>query len=97
MWPKSHLVRLACSERYVKDGHTDNVELSEVRLMSFWEKPQTQRCHAIQVEVNGQWQDVPIPAGHIAIFPGYTLERATCGLIKATKHRVVSTSPLRSK
>ena len=27
--------------------------------------------------------------GSIAVLAGYTLERATCGLIKAAKHRVV--------
>ena len=38
----------------------------------------------------GDWRHVTLPAGHVAILPGYTLERATCGLVKATPHRVVS-------
>lgn len=33
-----------------------------------------------------------VPVRHVAILPGYTLERATCGLVKATIHRVVSMS-----
>ncbi len=45
----------------------------------------------IQVQqISGVWKDVTLPAGHVAILPGYTLERATCGLVKATTHRVVS-------
>jgi hypothetical protein len=38
---------------------------------------------------NGEWADVFLPEGHVAVLAGYTLERATCGLIKAAKHRVV--------
>ena len=70
-------------------GHQSEsaIEISDLGYVKF----PVYQGGSIQVEVNGQWQDVPIPAGHIAIFPGYTLERATCGLIKATKHRVVST------
>jgi isopenicillin N synthase-like dioxygenase len=30
-----------------------------------------------------------LPDGCIAVLAGYTLERATCGLIKTAKHRVV--------
>ncbi len=40
----------------------------------------------------GHWTSVTVPVGRIAILPGYTLERATCGLVKATIHRVVSMS-----
>ena len=35
---------------------------------------------------------VDVPPGHVAILPGYTLERATCGLIKAAVHQVVRPS-----
>lgn len=37
-------------------------------------------------------QKVDIPPGYLAIVPGYTLERATCGLIQAAVHQVVSLS-----
>ena len=30
-----------------------------------------------------------IPEGHVAVLADHTLERATCGLIKAAKHQVV--------
>ncbi len=30
-----------------------------------------------------------LPEGSIAVLAGHTLERATCGLVKAAKHRVV--------
>jgi len=47
--------------------------------------------YMIQVQqTSGLWEDVTLPAGHVIILPGYTLERATCGLVKATTHRVVS-------
>ena len=47
--------------------------------------------HASQVQqAGGEWEDVTVPAGHVVVLPGYTLERATCGLVKATIHRVVS-------
>ena len=50
--------------------------------------------HAFQVQqASGDWEDVPMPAGHVVVLPGYTLERATCGLVKATVHRVVSDCP----
>ncbi|KAL0039487.1 hypothetical protein WJX79_010346 [Trebouxia sp. C0005] len=46
--------------------------------------------HGFQVQhTSGVWKDVTLPAGHVIIVPGYTLERATCGLVKATTHRVV--------
>lgn len=40
-------------------------------------------------QASGTWDDVTLPAGHVIVLPGYTLERATCGLVKATRHRVV--------
>ena len=47
----------------------------------------------IQVQhPGGHWRSVVLPSGHVAILPGYTLERATCGLVKATTHSVVSMS-----
>lgn len=30
------------------------------------------------------------PAWDVAVLPGYTLERATCGIFKAALHQVVS-------
>lgn len=30
-----------------------------------------------------------ISPGHVAVLPGYTLERTTCGFVKATMHQVV--------
>ena len=39
---------------------------------------------------DGAWQDLLIPAGHIAVLAGYTLERATCGKCPAVKYREVS-------
>ena len=45
--------------------------------------------HGLQVQqASGEWKDVTVPAGHVLVLPGYTLERATCGLVKATIHRV---------
>ena len=38
---------------------------------------------------DGVWSDLLLPEGHVAVLAGYTLERATCGLVKAAKHRVV--------
>ena len=37
---------------------------------------------------DGEWMHVMLPHGYIAVLPGYTLERATCGLVKAPKHKV---------
>ena len=34
-------------------------------------------------------KDVLLVGGHVAVLAGHTLERATCGLIQAAKHRVV--------
>ena len=37
--------------------------------------------HSLQVQqASGEWKDVAVPAGHVVVLPGYTLERATCGL-----------------
>ena len=36
------------------------------------------------------FEDVFFPEGYILILPGYTLQRATCGIYKAAAHRVVS-------
>ena len=38
---------------------------------------------------NGEWVNVLLPEGHVALLAGHTLERATCGLVKAARHRVV--------
>ena len=38
------------------------------------------------------WRELPLSEGHVAILAGHTLERATCGLIKAAKHKVVCPS-----
>ena len=38
---------------------------------------------------DGSWQQLQVLQGHIAILAGYTLERATCGLVQAVTHRVV--------
>jgi len=38
----------------------------------------------------GLFEDVLLPEGYILILPGYTLQRATCGIYKAAAHRVVS-------
>ena len=43
----------------------------------------------VQVCQSEEWKPVSIPAGCVAVLPGYTLERATCELIKAMVHRVV--------
>ena len=40
----------------------------------------------------GLFEDVLLPEGYILILPGYTLQRATCGIYKAAAHRVVSYS-----
>ena len=37
----------------------------------------------------GEWKQLTIPEGQIAILAGYTLERATCGLVAAAKYRMV--------
>ena len=39
---------------------------------------------------DGSWKDVRLAEGRVAVLAGYTLERATCGLVKAVKHHVVS-------
>ena len=44
----------------------------------------------LQVQnADGAWTDVTAPRGTVTVLAGYTLERATCGLIKASNHRVV--------
>ena len=44
----------------------------------------------MQVQVpDGTWKDLLLPQGQIAILAGYILERATCGLVKAAKQKVV--------
>ena len=44
----------------------------------------------LQVQnADGAWTDVIAPRGTVTVLAGYTLERATCGLIKASNHRVV--------
>jgi len=35
-------------------------------------------------------QDIIIPAGCVVVLPGYTLERASCGIFKAALYKVVS-------
>ena len=42
--------------------------------------------------LDGTWREMQLSGGWIAILAGHTLERATCGLIKATKHKVVCPS-----
>lgn len=37
----------------------------------------------------GEWKAVSIAAGCVALLPGYTLEQATCSLVKAIVHRMV--------
>ncbi|KAL0027691.1 hypothetical protein WJX79_009241 [Trebouxia sp. C0005] len=41
------------------------------------------------LQADGQWAHMRLPEGCIAVLAGHTLERATCGLVKAAKHRVV--------
>ena len=41
------------------------------------------------ITADGSWQQLQVPEGHIAVLAGYTLEQATCGLVKAVTHRVV--------
>ena len=44
----------------------------------------------IQVQgPDGTWRNLLLSQGQMAILAGYTLERATCALIKAPKHKVV--------
>ena len=38
----------------------------------------------------GLFENVLLPEGYILVLPGYTLQRATCGIYKAAAHRVVS-------
>ena len=38
----------------------------------------------------GLFEDVFLPEGYILVLPGYTLQRATCGIYKAAAHRVVN-------
>ena len=40
-----------------------------------------------------KFKQVCIPPGHVAVLPGYTLERATCGAFPAALHQVVSSCP----
>ena len=47
---------------------------------------QSQVIHPKQQQV----QNVIIPSGCVAVLPGYTLERASCGIFKAAFHKVVS-------
>ena len=42
---------------------------------------------------DGTWKDLLLSQGQIAILAGYTLERATRGLVKAAKHKVVRPAP----
>ena len=52
----------------------------------------TDICRAVIIQVmqqDGSWEQLLVPEGHIAVLAGYTLERATCGLVKAVTHRVV--------
>ncbi len=37
----------------------------------------------------GEWKQLTVPEGQVAVLAGYTLERATCGLVAAAKHRMV--------
>ena len=41
------------------------------------------------MDSTGAWKQLTVPEGQIAVLAGYTLERATCGLITAAKHRMV--------
>lgn len=41
------------------------------------------------MDCTGEWKQLTIPEGQIAVLAGYTLERATCGLVTAAKHRMV--------
>ncbi len=41
------------------------------------------------MDSTGAWTQLTVPEGQIAVLAGYTLERATCGLITAAKHRMV--------
>ena len=41
---------------------------------------------------DGTWRGLPLSQGRGAVLAEYTLERATCGLTKAAKHRVVCPS-----
>ena len=38
------------------------------------------------------WREWSLSRGHVAVLAGHTLERATCGLINAAKHKVVCPS-----
>ncbi|DBA91643.1 TPA: hypothetical protein ACH3X1_003249 [Trebouxia sp. C0004] len=40
--------------------------------------------------MTGLFEDVFLPEGYILILPGYTLQRATCGIYKAAAYQVVS-------
>lgn len=45
---------------------------------------------AMQVQGSrGQWQDVQLGPGEVALLVGLTLEHATAGLLRAARHRVV--------
>jgi hypothetical protein len=41
------------------------------------------------MDSTGEWQQLTIPEGQIAVLAGYTLDRAACGLVTAAKHRMV--------
>ncbi len=48
----------------------------------------------IQVlSAGGVWKQLPLSKGQVAVLAGHTLERATCGLVKAATHRVVCELP----
>ncbi len=48
------------------------------------------------MDSTGEWQQLTIPEGQIAVLAGYTLERATCGLVRAAKHCMVYLQPVYS-
>ena len=51
----------------------------------------------VRLMPDGTWKELPRSQGQVAISAGYTLERATCGLIKAVKHKVVCPSHVSMK
>ena len=59
-------------------------------------QPRNKLCElAFQVkDKHGTWIDVHAPKSSLVVLAGYTLERATCRLIKASRHRVVGRSYL---
>lgn len=48
-------------------------------------------CQQVQKTADGAWENLLVPEGYVAVLAGHTLEHATCGMVKAVKHRVVST------